>query len=75
MYIAIMKRLPQDVLDELQRMQKEFLWRGKRAKIKYSTMIRSYEKDGHEDVDLESESQSLRIIWGRKILDKVNFHP
>ena len=71
---AAMKSLPQDVLDELQRMQKEFLWQGKRAKIKHSTMIESYEKGGLEDVDLVSKFQSLRIIWVRKILDNANFH-
>ena len=74
-YIATMKSLPQDVLDELHRMQKEFLWQGKRAKIKHSTMIGRYEKGGLKDVDLESKFQSLRIIWVRKILDKTNFHP
>ena len=74
-YIATMKSLPQDVLDELHRMQKEFLWQGKRTKIKHSTMIGSYEKGGLKDVDLESKFQSLRIIWVRKILDKTNFHP
>ena len=41
-----MKSLPQDVLDELQRIQKEFLCQRKRAKIKHSTMIGSYEKGG-----------------------------
>ena len=61
-YVATMKSLPQDVLDELHRMQKEFIWQGKRAKIKHSTMIGSYEKGGLKDVDLESKFQSLRII-------------
>ena len=62
-YIATMKSLPQDVLEELHRMQKKFLWQGKRAKIKHSTMIGSYEKGGLNDVDLESKFQFLRIIW------------
>ena len=74
-YIATMKSLSQDVLDELHRMQKEFLWQGKRAKIKHSTTIGSYEQGGLKDVDLESKFQSFRIIWVRKILDKTNFHP
>ena len=46
------------MLDELHQMQKEFLWQGKRAKIKHSTMIGSYEKGGLKDVDLESKFQS-----------------
>ena len=74
-YIATMKSLSQNVLDELQRLQREFLWQGKSAKIKHSTMIGSYEKGGLKDVDLESKFQSLQIIWVRKILDKANFHP
>ena len=74
-YIATMKSLPQDVLDELHRMQKEFLWQGNQAKIKHSTMIGSYEKGGLKDVLLESKFQSLQIIWVQKILDKTNFHP
>ena len=74
-YIGTMKSLSQDLPDELRRMQKEFLWQGKRAKIKHSTMIGSYEKGGLEDVDLESKFQPLQIIWVRKILDKANFHP
>ena len=74
-YIETMKSLPQDSLDELHRMQKEFLWQSKRAKIKHSTMIGSYEEGGLQDVDLESKFQSLRIIWVRKILEKANFHP
>ena len=72
-YIATMKSLPQDVLDELHRMQKEFPCRGKQAKIKHSTMIGSYEKGGLKDVDLESKFQPPRIIWVRKILDKLIF--
>ena len=56
-------------------MQKEFLWQGKQAKIKHSTMILSYEKGGLKDVDLKYKFQSLGIIWVRKMLDKANFHP
>ena len=63
------------MLDELQRMQNEFLWQDKQGKIKHSTMIGSYEKGGLKDVDLESKFQSLRIIWVRKMLDKANSHP
>ena len=32
-YIGTMKSLPQDVLDKLQRMQKEFLWQGNGLKL------------------------------------------
>ena len=58
-YIATMRSLPQDVLDELQQMQKEFLCQDKRAKIEHSTMIGSCENGGRKDVELKSKFQSL----------------
>ena len=51
-YIVTVKTLPQDVLDKLQNRQKEFLWQGKRAKIKHSAMTGSYENGGLKAVDL-----------------------
>ena len=41
-YIATMKILPKNALDDLQAMHKEFIWDSKKAKIKHSTLIRHY---------------------------------
>ena len=50
-YIAIMKCIRQEVLDDLQSVHNEFIWDGKRAKIKHSTLIGQYEEGGFKDVD------------------------
>ena len=42
-YVATMKHLPQEILDDL---HKDFIWDGKRAKIKHCTLIGDYTDGG-----------------------------
>ena len=37
-YLALLKLIPNSVLEELKQIQKTFLWGKKRAKIKYDTL-------------------------------------
>ena len=74
-YIATMKNIPSQFLDDLQALHKEFIWDSKRPKVKHSTLIGNYEEGGFKDVDLPSKFKSLKIIWIRKFLDENNFHP
>ena len=74
-YITTMKNTPPFVIGELQALHKDFIWGGRRPKIKHSTLIGSYEKDGFKDIDLSSKFKSLKGIWIRKLLDETNFHP
>ena len=74
-YIATMKGIPQEVLDDLQSIQNEFIWDGKRAKIKHSTLTGKYEEGGFKDVDLQSKFTSCKAIWIRKMVNNMNFHP
>ena len=53
--------------------QKDFIWRARRPKIKHSTLIGFYTNGGYKDVDIESKLESLKIIWIRHLLDS-NFH-
>ena len=73
--IATMKGIPQEVLDDLQSIQNEFIWDGKHAKIKHSTLIGKYEEGGFKDVDLQSKFTSCKAIWIRKMVNDMNFHP
>ena len=70
-----MKNIPPQFLDDLQLLHIEFIWEGKRPKVKCSMLIGNYEEGGFKDVDLPSEFKSLKIIWIQKFLDKNNFHP
>ena len=74
-YVATMKHLAQEILDDLQSMHKDFIWDGNRAKIKHCTLIGDYIDGELKDVDLVSKFTSLKFIWIRKMLDTKNFHP
>ena len=73
--MATMKNIPPQFLDDLQLLHKEFIWDGKRLKVKHSMLIRNYDERGLKGVDLPSKFKSLKIIWIRKILDENNFYP
>ena len=62
-YIATMKNIPSQFLNDLQVLYKEFIWDSKRPKVKHSTLMRNYEEGAFKDVDLPSKFKSLKIIW------------
>ena len=53
---------------------KDFIWRGKRPKIKHSTSIGNFENGGLKDIDIESKLKALKLSWIKRLLDR-NFHP
>ena len=72
-YIGTMLHPSKQTLDQLSLIQKDFIWRARRPKIKHSTLIGDYTNGGYKDVDIESKFESLKIIWIRRLLDS-NFH-
>ena len=70
-----MKNKPPFVIEELQALHKDLIWRGKHPKIKHSVLIGSYGKSGYKDIYLASKFKSLKVIWFRKLPDETNFHP
>ena len=72
-YISTMSHPSKQTLDQLNLIQKEFIWRARHPKIKHSTLVGDYTKGGYKDVDIEPKFASLKIIWIRRLLDS-NFH-
>ena len=73
LYIATMKVPSKLILDELDVIQKEFIWDSKRLKIKHSILIADYSEEGYKNVDIKSKIMSLKLIWIKRLLDD-NFH-
>ena len=61
------------ILDELDVIQKEFIWDSKQPKIKHSILIADYSEEGYKNVDIKSKLMSLKLIWIKRLLDD-NFH-
>ena len=73
-YVATMKHLPQEILDDLQLMHKDFIWDGKRDKIEHCTLIRDCIDGGLKDVDLVSKFTSLKFIWIKRMPDTKSLY-
>ena len=73
LYIATMKIPSKLILDELDLIQKEFIWDSKRPKIKHSIVIADYSEGGYKNVDIKLKVMSLILTWIKGLLDD-NFH-
>ena len=73
-YASSVQYISWDVVEEICKMQKDFIWRGKRPKIKHSTLIGNFENGGLKDIDIESKLKALKLSWIKRLLDS-NFHP
>ena len=51
-YVATMISVPQKFCDTLKSLHSEFIWNGKRANIKHSSLIGEYKDGGLKDVDV-----------------------
>ena len=73
-YASSVQYISGDVAKEICKIQKDFIWRGKRPKIKHSTLIGNFENGGLKDIDIESKLKALKLSWIKRLLDS-NFHP
>ena len=55
-------------------LQKSFVWKSKKPKIKHSTLIRDYSEGSLKEVDIKSKIVALQLTWIRRLNDG-NFHP
>ena len=60
-FLATMKMVPKYVTEALQTLHIEFMWSGKKPKIKHTTLINEYSCGGLNDVDIKSYILSLKI--------------
>ena len=74
LYACTMKVPSKFIIDQLNTLQKNFIWNNKRPKIKHSTLIADYKEGGYKDVDIENKIAALKTKWVTRLIDK-NFHP
>ena len=61
------------VIDQINSLKKDFVWRGRRPKIKHSTLIGDYKEGGYKDVDIEAKIVALKITRINKLMAN-DFH-
>ena len=72
-YLALITNVPKVIVEELQKIQKKFLWQNSRPKIKHKTLSNTFETGGLKNVDINLKVISLQCSWVKKLYDE-NFH-
>ena len=68
-YISSMNVVPKDVITELKVIQKNFIWRGRKPKIKHSTLTGDYVDGGLKDIDIEMKFKTSKLFWIKRLAD------
>ena len=63
-----------EIINQLNKMRKEFIWNGNNTKIKYSTLCNKYENGGLKNADILSYVISLQCSWIKRLFDNSS-HP
>ena len=58
---------------QLEKIQKQFIWKSGNSKLKHATLCNKYEQGGLKNVDIFSEITSLQCSWVKKLYDN-SFH-
>ena len=69
-----MMLVPQKFCDTLKSLHREFIWNGKKAKIKHSSSIGKYRDGGLKDLDNDAKIVLLKILRVKQLKDS-NFTP
>ena len=51
-HLALSKTIPKSIIQELNKIQKEFIWKTRNPKIKHDTLCKNYENGGLENADI-----------------------
>ena len=73
-FVSHMSSVPREILNSLNDLHCDFIWDGKKRKIKHSTLIGDYHQGGLKDVDVDTKILALQLSWIKRLHDD-NFHP
>ena len=59
-HLALTKIIPTSIMDQINKMQKNFIWNGLNPKIKNLTINNNYENGGLKDVNITAKISSLQ---------------
>ena len=60
-FICIMKPYSRELVDDLNEIQKDFIWRGRKPKIKHTSLIGDYSERSMKDLDIKAKLEFLQI--------------
>ena len=67
LHLLLVTNVPTEIVNELYKIQKEFIWNGNNSKIKHSTLCNTYENGGLKKLDILSKVISLQCSWIKRL--------
>ena len=72
-HLALLKTISPSIINQLNKTQKNFIWKGLNPKIKNSTINNNYEISELKNVNIAAKVSSLQSSWIERLFDE-NFH-
>ena len=70
---SLITPVPRHIVNELEKIQKGFLWKNSSPKIKHETLCNGYKGGGLKNIDILNKIVSLQCSWIRRLYDS-SFH-
>ena len=68
-HLALVKPIPNTTIEELTKIQKNFIWSNSKQKIKNLTLSSSYQDGGLKNVNIKAKIISLQCFWIKRLFD------
>ena len=66
-HLVLVKDVPSSTIAQLEKIQKQFIWKNGNPKLKQTTLCDKYEKGGLKNVDIFSKITSLQCSWVKRL--------
>ena len=73
LYVTLITSFSKQLIDEMQRIQKAFIWNNFTPKIKHETLCNSSEEGSLKNFDINWKIASLQCAWVKRLYDD-KFH-
>ena len=70
---SFISTVPKHIINELEKIQKAFLWKNSTPKIKHETLCNNYKAGGLKNVDIPNKIIALQCSWIRRLYNN-SFH-
>ena len=68
-HLALVKTIPNSIIQEFNKIQNEFIWKACNPKIKHDTLCKNLENGGLKNVDIMYKLASLQCSWIKRLYD------
>ena len=69
-HLSLITTVPHALINQLNNIQRNFIWNRKNRKIKASTLSNSYEDGGLKDVNVFTKVISMQCSWIKRLHDE-----